>query len=372
MRVALVHDYLTQHGGAERVLEALHELYPDAPVFTSIFDPHALPADYRQWDIRQSPMRWLPCAPAYHRVLVPVYPAVFGAFARRLRGFDVVLADSSAWAHHARAAPDAAHIVYCHSPARFLHRDRAYLAPARLPGVLNAVAPAMFAALRAWDRRAARRVDRYIANSRAVSDRIKRAYGIDAPVIYPPVDLERYAPPVPAPAPEDWYLIVSRLVPHKRVDLAVAACTHGNIPLRVIGEGRALPDLQAMAGPTVEFLGRQEDEAVVEHVRRCRALILPAMEDFGMTAVEAQAAGRPVIAFAAGGALESVVDGETGILFREQTPAALVAAIRASEPISWDAGRILANTRRFGKARFIQEMAAAVEEVHARKRPALP
>ncbi|MGH2561322.1 MAG: glycosyltransferase [Thermomicrobiales bacterium] len=368
MRIALVHDYLTQHGGAERVLEALHELYPAAPVFTSIFDPAALPADYRRWEIHQSAMRRLPGAATYHRSLLPVYPALFGSLSRQLRDFDVVLADSSAWAHHAHAAPHAAHVVYCHSPARFLHRDQAYLGPTRLPGVFNAIAPAMFSALRALDRRAARRVDTYIANSRAVAARINAAYGIDAAVIYPPVAVERFAPPDPPPTPEEWYLVVSRLVPHKRVDLAVAACTRANIPLKVIGDGRALSDLQAMAGPAVEFLGKQDDAAVADHLRRCRAFILPAVEDFGMTAVEAQAAGRPVIAFGAGGALESIVEGETGLFFHEPTPAALLDALRASERGSWDVDRILANARRFGKARFMHEMAVAVDEAYAAKR----
>jgi glycosyltransferase involved in cell wall biosynthesis len=367
VRIALVHDYLTQHGGAERVLEALHDLYPDAPVFTSVFEPAALPAEYRQWEVRQSAMRWLPGAASYHRALLPAYPLLFGSLSRQLRDFDVVLADSSAWAHHAHAAPHAAHIVYCHSPARFLHRDQAYLAPARLPGALNAVAPAMFSALRALDRRAARRVDRYVANSKAVATRIKAAYGINADVIYPPVDVERFAPPNSPPPPEDWYLTVSRLVPHKRIDLAVAACTQAGLPLKVIGEGRAQPDLRAIAGPSIEFLGRQDDEVVVDHLRRCRAFILPAKEDFGMTAVEAQAAGRPVVAFGAGGALESVVEGETGLFYRDATPESLLAALRASEGISWNVQRIQANARRFGRARFMREFAATVETAVAAK-----
>jgi len=367
VRVALVHDYLTQYGGAERVLEALHERYPDAPIFTSIADLAELPDRFAGWDIRESGLRRVPGAARAHRALLPLYPAAFRGFAGALRPFDVVIADSSAWAHHAPARPDAVLICYCHSPARFLYGDQDYLEPARLPPVLKALLPPIFARLRRADQAAAARVDRYLANSRNIAARIRAVYGREAAVIYPPVDVERFAGNAQAP-PEPWYLVVSRLVPHKRVELAVAAFNQLGLPLKIVGDGRALPALRRRAGPTIEFLGRLDDDRVADHLRRCRALVLPAAEDFGLTAVEAQAAGRPVIAYGAGGALESVIPGETGLFFARPTVEALVAAIQESERRSWDPRRARANAARFGKERFLREIEAEVEAAVAAKR----
>jgi glycosyltransferase involved in cell wall biosynthesis len=360
LRVALVHDYLTQYGGAERVLDALHEQYPEAPVFTSVLELDALPEHYREWDIRTSSMAKLPRVNTYHRGLLPLYPGAFRRFSDQLREFDVVLTDSSAWAHHAHGEPGAFHLCYCHSPARFLYGDSHYLRPAGLPGPAKIAMPPVFASLRAVDRRAAVIVDRYLANSRAVSDRIRLAYHREAQVVYPPVDVERFfsaeIPPV-----EPFFLALSRLVPHKRIDIAVAACSRAGIPLKVVGTGRALEDLKRIAGPTVEFLGWQPDDRVAELLRRCQAFILPGAEDFGITAVEAQAAGRPVIAYAAGGALESVINGETGLFFTAQSAASLHDAIDRFFTYSWDPVRIRANALRFNRERFRQEIAGIVE-----------
>ncbi len=360
MRVALVHDYLTQHGGAERVLEALHDLYPDAPVFTSIADFSVLPPSWRSWDVRQSLLGHLPGAAGWHRSLLPVYPALFRSFRRDLAQFDLILADSSAWAHRAPAPPGAVLVCYCHSPARFLYRDPTYLGPARLRAPVRALSRPVFAALRRGDRRAATRVDRYVANSRTVAERIARAHGREAPVVYPPVDVERFAAAaVPDPAP--WFLVVSRLVPHKRVDLAVDACTRAGLPLKVIGEGRSLASLKARAGPTVTFLGRLDDDEVARHVALSQALILPGQEDLGMTAVEAQAAGRPVVAYGRGGALETVVPGKTGVLFQQPTAESLLEALRVVSGRAWEPAVLKANADRFSAHRFAQEMRAQVE-----------
>jgi len=215
-----------------------HDLYPDAPVFPSIVDRSALPAGFASWDLRESALARLPMAARFHRALIPFYPRAFRGLADGLRSCDVVLADSSAWAHHAGVRPDAVLVCYCHSPARFLYGDRDYLAPAGIPPVVGQAAAAMFGMLRRSDRRAAARVDRYVANSQNVAARVRRAYDRDVAVVYPPVDVDRSAG---GPAePEAWYLVVSRLVPHKRVDLAVDACTRYGLPLKVIGEGRAM------------------------------------------------------------------------------------------------------------------------------------
>ena len=372
MRIALVHDYLTQLGGAERVLEALHELYPDAPVFTSIADRDLLPDSWRSWPIRESPLRLAPGARRWHRGVPPLYPLLFRSFGPPLRDFDVVLSDSSAWSHHAPAGHEAVHVCYCHSPARFLYGDPAYLGPARIPRSLRGPAQSAFRMLRRWDRRAAAGVDRYVANSRTVAERVRRAYGREATVVYPPVDVKRFAAAAaryPA-ATEGWYVVVSRLVPHKRVDLAVAAFARLGIPLKVVGEGRSARELRAGAPPGVEFLGRLDDSATAEVIARSRGLVVPAVEDFGITAVEAQAAGRPVVAFAAGGALESVVAEETGILFPDPTVESLVAAVRRCEVATWDRSKLQANAARFGRERFMTEMRTIVHETWQRQRMA--
>ncbi len=364
MRVALVHDYLTQYGGAERVLDVLRERFPEAPVFTSLLDLAALPPHYRRWSIHESMLGSLPQAERYHRLLLPLYPAAFRRLADQLAPFDLVIADSSAWSHHARVRPDAVLVCYCHSPGRFLYGDPEYLTPARIPRPLQLLSKPLFAWLRRSDRQAARRVDRYIANSQNVRQRILRAYGRDATVIYPPVDIERFAPAHIEP-PEEWFVVVSRLVPHKRIDLAIDAFNALRLPLKIIGTGRAMNDLRRRAGPTIEFTGALDDAEVIAHLQRCRALILPGAEDFGLTAVEAQAAGRPVIAYGAGGALESIIPGETGLLFSQPTASCLAATVMEFIQRRWDPARAMAHAARFSKQRFLKELDAEIDRALA-------
>ncbi len=277
---------------------------------------------------------------------------------------DIVIVDSSAWSHHAWPGPGIPTICYCHSPARFLYGDPEYLGATRGHRLAGPLSRFAFAPLRWLDRRAARRVTRYVANSAAVAARIERAYGIIASVVYPPVDVERFRPMRIVP-PEDWFLVVSRLVPHKWIDRAVRAANASGHHLKVIGEGRALPELRRISGPTVEFLGALPDADVVDYMRRCRALILPGVEDFGMTAVEAQAAGRPVIAARGGGTLETVVDGKTGLFFDPEDNESLPEAMMAVVGRSWDAGVILKNAARFAPERFMQEIEAQIAQVRA-------
>ncbi len=363
MRVALVHDYLTQMGGAERVLEALHELFPDAPVFTSVIDPDVLPEAWRSWDLRPSPLNTVPQAVRWHRAVPPIYPLIFRRFGTDLRDFDVVLSDSSAWAHQAPAGNAGVQICYCHSPARFLHGDETYLRPAKVPAPLRPVMRGMFSLLRRLDQQAACRVDRYIANSRTVAARIQEAYGREAAVIYPPVDVDRIAFVANRfpEQPEDWYIVVSRLVPHKRIDLAVAAFNELGLRLKIVGDGRAAERLAAAAKGNIEFLGRQDDDTVAALLARSRGLILPATEDFGITAVEAQAAGRPVIALDAGGAQESVVHRETGMLFPTSSAESLADAVLAAESHVWDRATIETNARRFDRDRFKREIRTEID-----------
>lgn len=360
MRVALVHDYLTQYGGAERVLEHLHGMFPDATVRTSFYNPDRLPSHFRDWTIETPLLCRLPLARQSHRLWLPLYPAIFGHIGRSIRDVDAVIADSSAWAHHARPGADVPLICYCHSPARFLYGDAHYLGASRLPGPIQRTVGLGFGSLRALDRRAASRVTRYIANSETVAARIRETYGREARVVHPPVDTGRFRPRQPVAA-EDWMLVVSRLVPHKWVDLAVRACTVTGTPLKVIGDGRARRNLERTAGPHVEFLGGLPDAEVVWHMQRCLALVLPGVEDFGMTAVEAQAAGRPVLAAGAGGARETVRHGETGLLWTPQDRHALADAIRECMQMTWDSARIIAHAGQFSASRFQDAMNREVE-----------
>ena len=364
MRVALVHDYLTQYGGAERVLEALHHHLPRATVYTSLYQADQMPPSWRCWDIRASVLTRIPGANGAHRLWLPLYPLIFRQLGRRIAEADIVIADSSAWSHHTRPASGAPVICYCHSPARFLYGDDDYLRATELPRITRPLVEALFGVLRRLDRRAARKVTRYVANSQAVRARIRAAYGVDATVIHPPVDVARFRPATPV-TPEDWFLVVSRLVPHKWIDRAIRACTAAGLPLKVIGDGRARTSLERIAGPTITFLGELPDAEVVDHMQRCQALIIPGVEDFGLTAVEAQAAGRPVVAAGAGGALESIVPGRTGLFFDPRDEASLIAALREAQRIDWSSEAIQCHAARFDTAHFLERMDAVIRDVVA-------
>lgn len=369
MRVALVHDYLTQYGGAERVLEVLHEHFPDAPVYTSLYAPEHVPESFREWDIRTSPLQRIPGATRSHRLWTPLYPALFGYVGRHdIKDVDIVIAESSAWAHHARPHGNIPVICYCHSPARFLYGDPNYLNATQIPAPLAPLRNGLFSALRWLDRRAARRLTWVAGNSDAVRQRIAKNWGVEAGVLHPPVDVERFRPVTPA-EPEDWYLVVSRLVPHKWIDRAVRACTTANVPLKIIGSGRSESSLRRIAGPTIEFLGERRDQAVVEHMQRCKALILPGIEDFGMTSVETQAAGRPVFAAGDGGALESIAEGVSGHFFDPANEQELVDLLLTDH--EWDTNLIQENAARFSVDIFLEKLdaliATVVESTHERQ-----
>jgi glycosyltransferase involved in cell wall biosynthesis len=359
LRVAIVHDYLVQYGGAERVVEALHELWPEAPVYTSMHEPRALPAAFADMDVRTSFMQHLPVVRRQWKLGLPLYPRAFGAL--DLSGYDLVVSSSSGWAHGVSVAPGAVHVVYCHNPPRWLYRTRSYGAAERI-----AAAP-LLPLLRRWDRRAARKPTAYVANSAAVRERIFAAYGRHAQVLHPPVRTSRFR----IEEPDDYYLCASRLNSYKRIDLAIEACRRLGRRLVVAGDGPARRSLQRSAGGGVEFTGRVDDDALARLLERCRALIVPAEEDFCITAVEAMAAGRPVIAYARGGALETVVPRRTGVLFEPATPESLGDAIRRLELLPIDPGAIRAHARRFDEQRFRDELLGLVAEVApAAARPA--
>lgn len=358
-RTVLVHDYLNQYGGAERLLEVMHDLAPEAPVYTSMYDPDRMPAAYRSWDIRTTWMDRLPGITASHQRYLPAYPLAFDRL--RVPGCDLVLSSSSAFAKAVRPPAGAAHVAYIHSPMRFAWNLDGYVERERMsPAMRRALGPAM-AAMRRWDRQTAARVDRFAANSTAVRDRIRAFWGRDATVIHPPVDVERFAP-VPETEVGDYFLMVSRLVPYKRFDLAIEAFNELGLPLRIAGDGRDRVALERQAGPTVRLLGRVSDAELAALYARARAVVFMSEDDFGIAQVEAQAAGRPVIALGAGGALDTVIDGETGVHVREQTAASLVEAVRRFERLSFSPERNVAHAARFSKERFARELVALVDE----------
>lgn len=357
-RVALAHDYLNQYGGAERVLEALHALYPEAPVYTSMYWPEKMSPTIRGMDVRTSFMQSLPFVKQKHQPFLPLYPLAFESF--DLSGYDLVISNSSAFCKGVITQPHTLHVCYCLTPMRWVWSYRAYVERERLSRAVRTVLPAAISQLRAWDVASAQNVDRFIGISRAVAARINKYYRRDAAVIYPPVSCSAFAPQ--PGREEDYYLVVSRLIPYKRIDLAIDACTRLGVKLKVVGGGRDEADLRARAGPTVQFLGRVSDAELKDLLARCRAFIFPGEEDFGITPLEASASGRPVVAFAAGGALDTIAEGQTGVFFREQRVEAVMEAIQTVELHAWDPHQIRAHAERFDTSVFHREMGAFVEQ----------
>ncbi len=359
-RVALVHDWLNQIGGAENVLEMLVGMYPGAPVFTSIYAPDLMPASYRGWDIRPSFMQRLPGVARRHQLYLPLYPLAFGRM--RLDGYDLVLSNKSGFCHGVQVAPGATHVCYCLAPTRFLWQYEAYREREQLGRWADAALTPLLPRLRAWDYAAAQRVHHFVAISADIRNRIRRFYDRDSTVIYPPVDVHRFLPC--ADPPGDYFLAGGRLIPYKRLDLAVRACSELGLKLLVYGSGRDAEALARVAGPTVTFLGRVSWDDLVCLFQGCKAFIFPGLEDFGIAPLEAQAAGRPVIAYAGGGALDTVIAGKTGEFFREQSVESLKAVLAAFDPAAYDPAACRANAECFGPERFEAEMRAFIAGVN--------
>lgn len=352
LRIALVHDWLNQLGGAENVLETLVRLYPGAPVFTSIYAARLMPPAYRAWDIRTTFMQHLPGVFTHHQAYLPLYPLAFRSL--DLAGYDLILSNKSGFCHGVHAPADAVHICYCLTPTRFLWQYEAYRAREALSPTLAAALRPLVAALRRWDYAAAQRVHHFIAISTEIQARIRRFYGRESTVIFPPVELARFRPASEPPA--DYFLAGGRLIPYKRTDLAVRACSELGLKLLVFGDGRDRPALERMAGPTVAFLGRVSWEELARLYAGARAFIFPGLEDFGIAPVEAQAAGRPVIAFGGGGALDTVLPGVTGEFFRQPTVEALKAVLARFDARAYDPQTCRAHAERFSSERFAREL----------------
>jgi glycosyltransferase involved in cell wall biosynthesis len=354
-RVSLVHDYLLVMRGAERTFAAIAELYSQAPIFTLLYDQHGTNDRFHGRSITTSPLQRLGVDQSRFRRLLPLYPSAIGRL--RLPPSEVVLSSSSAFAHGVHAPEGAVHICYCYTPFRYAwyEEDRAL---EETPPLVRPLLRSQLRRIRRWDLSASRTVDAYIAISQLSRARIKRYYHRDATVIHPPVETERFTPGEPG----EKLLIVSEIVRHKRLEVALEAARRAHAPIRVVGTG---PDHAALsqAYPEAEFLGRANDEELADLYASARAVIVPSMEEFGITAVEAQAAGRPVIAAAAGGALETVLDGSTGLLVPLNDVDAFQRAIEAVDDLEFDLAGAVRNAGRFSVATFQQRLADEVRRV---------
>lgn len=346
-KIALVHDYFIQLGGAERVAAAMHDSFPTAPMYTTVALPHCLPKELRGADIRTSVMQRLPAMEQRFRQYFMLYPFAVEHF--DLSEFDLIFSSSSGYAKGVRRRSDAIHVCYCHTPMRWVWRYQDYVERESFGPITRSLLPLSLWGLKKWDLRAARQPNYYIANSRLVAQRIKQVYDREAIVIPPPIDVDRFQM---SSQIEDYYLVLSRLVPYKRIDLAIEACNRLGRRLVIIGDGPDRARLEKLAGPTIEFLGRQSDSRVNHYASRCRALLFPGEEDFGMVPLEVNAAGRPVIAFKGGGATETVVENLTGVFFKHPTGASLIEAIENFEARTWHQRTLRNHAEKFDRRIF--------------------
>jgi glycosyltransferase involved in cell wall biosynthesis len=360
MKGALVHDYFFQAGGAERVMAVLHEMFPSAPIYTTVLKRETLWPGLRDADIRTSWLQPLLSLPIPARALLPLYPSAVESL--DLSEYDLVISNSSSFAKSVIVREDACHVCYCHTPMRFAWTDEAYLNRERFGSVAKLALRPLLAYMRRWDFRTRNRPTAYLGNSSAVVERIRTTYQLPADVMHPPVDVDRcYA----APHREDFYLVVSRLAPYKRIDIAVEAFNRLGKRLVVIGDGPDAKALRQLAGPTVEMRGRLPDEEVARYYATARGFILPGEEDFGITPLEANASGCPAIAYGAGGALDTVIDGETGVLFSRPDAASLAEAVLRSETITWSPKVLRAHAERFSETAFKARMLDAIDRTLA-------
>lgn len=352
-RVALVHDFLLDVRGAERVFLELCAMWPEADVFTAVYDPRGTEGRFARRNVHTSYLQRLRPSARTFRALLPLYPAAIESL--DLRGYDLVISSSSAWAHGVLCDERAVHVSYCHNPFRYAWNDRQRTL-ARVDPVTRAFLRLAFSRWRQWDWIAAQRTTAYVANSRTTQARIRAYFGREAAIVHPPVDTSRFSPGRVG----SHYALVSELMAHKEIEIAVDAFTRLRLPLVVIGDGPDYRRLRARAGPTVSFAGRLADDSVAEVLRGARALVMTAVEEFGMVAIEAQAAGRPVIARRGGGALETIVDGVTGC-FWWGGPDELAAAVLRFEDGAVDPQACVRNAARFDAAVFRRRMRSEVE-----------
>ncbi len=370
MRVAFVHDYLTQYGGAERVLLEMHKLYPQAPVYTSLYRPEAFAGRFHHISVRTSFLQRIPTAARHFREMLPLYPLAFRSL--DLRGYDLVISSTTSFAKAVRVPAHTLHVCYVNTPTRFLWYPDEYagpLTPALAQPLLWAATPLM----KRWDFAAAQRPHFLIANSFNVARRIMECYRRHSDVLHCPVDVEELEPKkqpgaeqrgeasLPFERGEPFYLVMTRLLPYKRVELAVAACNALSANLLVVGSGPQEKRLRTLAGPTIRFAGTVSEAQRREALQRAQAVIVSGIEDLGLVALEAAAAGTPTVAFAGGGSLETVVERETGVFFHEPSPDSLMRALQETAQLNFDSDVMRAHARRFSSDAFRAKLAAFIE-----------
>jgi glycosyltransferase involved in cell wall biosynthesis len=364
MKVAIVHYWLVGMRGGEKVLEALCEMYPQADIFTHVYVPEMVSDRIRQHRVIPTFINALPRAATMYKTYLPLMPMALEQL--DLRGYDLIISSESGPAKGIIPPADALHICYCHTPMRYIWNM--YHDYRKSAGrVTRLMMPPLSHYLRMWDVASAARVDSFVANSATVATRVRRYYGADSVVIHPPVDTAAFSIAAPAEL-DDYYLMAGELVAYKRPDLAVQAFNEMKLKLVVIGGGEMLDKLRRLAGPTVTILGQQPFDVLKRHYARCRALIFPGEEDFGMVPVEAMASGRPVVAFGKGGATETVTNGVSGVFFTEQTVEAISLAVGSLAAMEIDPEKIAEQADRFGRDQFFEKMRAHIDGLLARKR----
>lgn len=353
MRIALVHDYLIQYGGAERVLEELFKIYPEAPLYTTLYQPETLPPEFRKKvenrKVFTSLLQNKPGAKNHHKFYLAAMPYAVEQW--DLSEYDLVLSDSSSFAKGVISPPESIHISYCHTPLRYVwdlthHYQRNY----PFPKILRPFVPLVLQYLRFWDRQAGQRPDQLICNSSFVQKRIKKYYNRNSQIIPPPVSVSTYLEV--QPQPQDYFLVLARLIPYKKIKLAIKAFNKLGQPLKIIGDGPQAKELKAQAQNNIEFLGRVYGEKLIHYYSHCKAFVLPQKEDFGIAPIEAMACGRPVIAYKAGGALDYIQPKQNGVFFQNQTPNSLIKTIKQTNFEDFHPQTIKKSVRKFDQANF--------------------
>lgn len=353
-KAGLCHDWLTGMRGGERVLELLADAFPEAPIYTLLHNPGSVSERIESHPIHTSPLQRIPGIFDHYRMFLPIMPWMIRSW-KPSSDLEVMISTSHCVAKGIRTAPHTRHICYCFTPMRYawlFHQDY-FPHPAK-----RLLLKPVLSALRVWDKRTTNRVDHFVAISEHVRSRIQEFYGREADVVYPPADTDFFQ--LSDTPREEFDFLISAMVPYKKVDLAIRAYTESGYPLKVMGTGSGLPELKKLAGPNIEFLGRQSDEVLRDHYQRCRFLIFPGEEDYGIVPVEAMACGTPVIAYGRGGVTETVLDGETGLFFEQQTPAALNQALEQARTLRWDRARIRRQAEQFDIQHFLDGMSAII------------
>ncbi len=336
MKIALVHDYLVQYGGAERVLECFTELFPEAPIYTLVYDKEAMHGKFADKDIRTSFLQKFKLARKKHRLFPPLMPIAIEQF--DFRKFDIVLSDSASYAKGIITQPQTLHICYMHTPMRYAWDDcQKYTQDFNFPRFIKKIVPPVMNYVRIWDRVSSERVDKFIANSNFVAKRIAKYYGKKVIVINPPVAVNNF---YISSQRGNYFLMVGRLIAYKRHDIAIEAFNKLGLPLKIIGRGPEMKRLKKMARKNIEFLGRVDDQELARYYAECRAFIFPQEEDFGIVAIEAMAAGRPVIAYRGGDIPEHIEEGKTGIFFEKQTAVDIIKALRKFQERDYNSSRL--------------------------------